>query len=280
MEIFKLLKDIADLIRARATIFSLTFTLIGSMLLYIPSLYKLILISIALFTLRAAAMSFNRYFGSDYDKLNPLKRDAANVKVFSKNQILIIFFIFSIVFIAVSYFLNLLAFVLSFIALAIMVIEPYTKIVSKHRHFSVGLIIGLGIIGGYIGAYGRFPLLISIYILLISYMLFAGANDIIATINYGYFDKKIGLKSYAATMKRDKALMIAKIAHSLFLALMLIFAYLLRSYYILIADVISASLIIEEYLALRKGVDNNKIFINYNGLISILFLIAMIITKI
>ena len=72
-------------------------------------------------------------------------------------------FFFAAIFEIAAYGLNILSAILAPFVLIIVILEPYAKRYTAHRHLLMGFVIGLGILGGYVGASGQFPVSIAVY---------------------------------------------------------------------------------------------------------------------
>jgi 4-hydroxybenzoate polyprenyltransferase len=268
---------IPNLIKLENTLFVLPFTYIGMLLTHNATLSIFILITIALVTLRGAAFSSNRYVGWESDKKNPAKKKWVSITRYKKSDILLICLAFIIIFMLCAYALNRLAFELAPLVAIIAVLEPYAKSYTAHRHFSMGLVIGLGILGGYIGASGTFPTIPSIYVLLLGYALFSGANDIVHTTKYMEFDRNQKIKTYPQKYGKARALRYAMYAHSLASLLFVIFGLMIGSIAVAVAGLITWIIfLLEHESAKRSGAEAiGPIFFYYNAAVSFLMLAAV-----
>lgn len=269
---------IPELIKLEYTLFVLPFVYIGMLLAGIPTLYQLILITLALLSARGAAFSANRLFGWNYDVRNPKKRESPSVKTFSKAEMAAIFLAFMSLFVASAYLLNTLAFSLSPLIIIIVLLEPHVKKYTEHRHLSMGLVIGLGILGGYIGASGKFPLALPIYALLAGYTFFSAGNDIIYSINHMDFDKKEGLKTYPAKYGVRRALDLSLYYHSIASLFFIIFGMLLNAIAVILGALFVFSIFAVEHRSLDyKDSGSLKVsFFNYNVAVSLVLLLSFV----
>ncbi len=266
---------VPELIKFENSLFGLPFVYIGMLFAGTPTVLKFVLITIALLTARATAFSANRYLGREYDAENPKKRNWANVNLYSKGEMLVIFLAFSAVFIASSYLLNFLAFVLAPLIIVIVLLEPSAKRYTPHRHLLMGAVIGLGIIGAYIGMTGAFPTTLPLYILFLGYVCFSAANDVIYTLSHRDFDKKAGLKTYPTVYGPTKAKEISFFLHMWAGALFAYFGLLILSWPVIVAAVISMFVFTREHKFLASNPKNVIVpFFNYNIAVSFLMLLA------
>ncbi len=271
------LRVLQELLVFQHTIFDLSFVYIGMLLAGVPEARVFLLITIAFFSARFSAMLMNRYVGREYDLLNKGKRHMQSLSL-SKGLILIAFLASALVFIFSAYLLNSLAFMLSPLVLLLFVIDPVSKRKTKQRHFLIGLMMGLGVFGGYIGNAGLFPTTVQPYLLLFS-ILFVGAGfDMAYSIAYMAFDKAHGLRTYPAFYGADRSLRYSLYAHSFASLLIILFGISTHSYAVAIASLIAALLLLLEH----HGVDSRNPgriagrFILYNASTAILLLASVI----
>lgn len=279
MERAKKIKGVLDLIKIENSLFVLPFVYIGMILAGNVTLVKIILITIALITARGAAFSINRYVGWKYDKSNPKKKNWSSVSLYSRSDLLIIFIIFAIIFEASAYSLNLLAAALAPFVLLIVIFEPYAKKYTAHRHLLMGFVIGLGILGGYVGGSGIFPTSLPLYVLLLGYMCFSGGSDVIYTLSHVDFDKKNGLRTYPVKYGIKLAKQISECLHYWAGALFVEFGAMLGSPVIVIAGLISIPIFYTEHRNLSEKSEKSiaTTFFYYNAFVSIMMLVAVII---
>jgi 4-hydroxybenzoate polyprenyltransferase len=269
---------ISDMLKLNYSVFSLSFIYIGMLLAGIPTLAEFLLLNIAAVSARASGMAANRYIGYDYDKKNPKKKEWSSVKIFSKSKIFIIFIIFSILLIISAFFLNTLAFILSPLIILLFIIEPKLKKYTEHRHIIMGMVNGLGIFAGYIAIKGILPLFPSIIILWLGYSFMLGGSDIIYSMNYVEFDKNNNLKTYPSLYGKDKSEIYSYWFHTLSILFFIMFGILMNSLIIIIAVIIAAITIFIWHLKRRISKFNIP-FSYYNGMISIIILLSVILTK-
>ncbi|MCW6159668.1 MAG: putative 4-hydroxybenzoate polyprenyltransferase [Candidatus Micrarchaeales archaeon] len=268
--------QLPELIKLEYSLFVLPFVYIGMLLAGIPTLFQFILITVALLCARGAAFSANRLFGWRYDIRNPKKKESPSVKTYSRIEMAVILVAFMSIFMASAYMLNALAFALSPLVILLALIEPHMKRYTEHRHLSMGLIIGLGILGGYIGIAGRFPFVLPIYALLAGYTFFSAANDIIYAVNHMEFDKSAGLKTYPAEYGVKKALNASRFFHIIAAAFFVVFGILLNSIAVVAGAVVAFAILMMEHRKLDYRDENSlKIsFFNYNVAVSAVLILS------
>ncbi len=204
MEAAKTVKVAQELFTFEHTVTDLSMVYVGALFSARVSAYAFLLITAAFLSARGAGMLLNRYAGREFDVINKKKRGMQSLLI-SQNAVLYSAIVLSSVFVTSAYLLNTLSFALSFLLIALFLIDPHLKKYTHHRHFSVGSIIGLGVLGGYIGATGNFPSTVPLYFITAAAVLLVTSADIIYTIRHSDFDKKHGLKTYVVSYGEKKA---------------------------------------------------------------------------
>jgi 4-hydroxybenzoate polyprenyltransferase len=213
-----------SLVKFSHTIFAMPFALIGFALgyrslrlesgttdVYILSL-KLTMVVACMVFARSAAMAFNRYLDRAIDARNP--RTAARELpsgVLSTKQVLGFTIFNSIAFVLCAWFINRLCFLLSPIALFIILFYSYTKRFTALCHLVLGLGLSLAPIGAYLAVRGEFdwlPLLFSF-----SVLSWVSGFDIIYALQDEEFDKKESLHSIPAMIGKKRALRVSELLH-------------------------------------------------------------------
>lgn len=274
MGIVEKLSGIPELVKLENTIFVLPFTYIGMLFAGTPTLIQFLLVTIALVCARGAAFSINRIVGHRFDASNPKKKNWNSLRLYTKAEMGIAAAAFAAVFMASAHMLNALAFVLAPVIVLLILLEPYTKRYTQHRHFTMGIVIGLGIMGGYIGVAGTFPTQLPLYVLLAGYALFSGANDIIYTINHIESDIANRLKTYPVSYGSDSALSYSYQAHAFAAVLFAVFGYLNNSALLVLAALVVFGVLYLEHRQLRSRDERSlKVsFFYYNAAVSLLLL--------
>lgn len=267
-----------SLVKFSHTIFALPFAIIGFFLAVKYANFDFDWVVLGLVVLcmvfaRNAAMGFNRYLDRDIDKKNPRTavREIPAGKIRAKS---VLFFVIlnSILFIAATWFINLLVFFLSPVALLVVLGYSYTKRFTFLCHFVLGLGLSLAPIGAYLAVTGRFdwvPLLFSFTVL-----FWTSGFDIIYALQDDDFDKEQKLFSIPVWLGKKKALALSIFIH-LITACLIIAAGFLASFNFLywIGAGIFILLLIYQHLLVKPN-DLSKIslaFFTTNGIASVMF---------
>jgi 4-hydroxybenzoate polyprenyltransferase len=135
-----------EMIKWEHSIFALPFALCGAMLAAggMPSVHQLVWIVVAMVAARSAAMSFNRLADASIDAANPRTSARALPAGILSHGFVRSFVLFSAaVFLLAAWELNQLAFLLSPIALAVLLLYSYTKRFTRWSHVVLGFALGI-----------------------------------------------------------------------------------------------------------------------------------------
>lgn len=163
---------------------------------------------------RNAAMAFNRYLDRDIDARNPRTRgrDIPTGRV-SASEALGFVMLNCVLFIASTFFINLLCFYLSPVALFVVLFYSYTKRFTAFCHLVLGLGLALAPIGAYVAVTGTFAIVPILYSLAV--LFWVSGFDIIYALQDSAFDKQEKLHSIPAALGIKNALRLAKVLHVL-----------------------------------------------------------------
>jgi 4-hydroxybenzoate polyprenyltransferase len=216
----------ARLVKFEHTIFAMPFALIGFFMAVMVTdqihFWQLLgSIVLCMVFARNAAMGFNRYLDRKFDAANPrtAKREIPAGLV-SAPRALSFVFINSLLFVAVTYLINPLCFVLSPVALFVILGYSFTKRITPLCHFVLSLGLSLAPIGAWLAVNGEFaiaPLLFSGVV-----FFWVSGFDIIYACQDVDFDQQFHLKSIPAMVGVKKALRISEFLHLLAFAFVII----------------------------------------------------------
>lgn len=226
-------KNYLSLVKFSHTIFALPFAMIGFFVgVYSPKLLqgydlsaivhidysnaymvrKFLLVLACMVTARSAAMAFNRYLDRSFDARN-LRTAIREIPkgIISANSALRFVILSCILFVAATYFINRLCFLLAPVALFVILFYSYTKRFTPLCHLVLGLGLSLAPIGAYLAVTGRFdwlPLLFSFAVI-----FWVSGFDIIYALQDVDFDRSQKLYSIPAVMGKKNALRVSEILH-------------------------------------------------------------------
>ena len=177
-------------------------------------LTRFILVVLCMVFARSAAMAFNRYLDRSFDAKNP--RTAIReipAGVIKANNALVFTLVCSLLFVVCSYLINQLCFLLSPVALFVVLGYSYTKRFTPLCHLILGLGLSLAPIGAYLAVTGRFDLLPVLFSLTV--LFWVSGFDIIYALQDEEFDKANKLYSIPAWLGKAKALRVSEVLHVL-----------------------------------------------------------------
>ncbi len=278
---FRNIIEFGHMIKFSHSVFALPFALSGAILADQKVALTgsvLVWILVAMVAARSAAMGFNRLIDKKYDAQNPRtkNRHLPSGKI-TERQIVIFLLFFSGLFIYASYQLNMLCFVLSPVALAVVFLYSYTKRFTSFSHYVLGIALGLSPIGAWLAVTGYFawaPVLLSLAV-----VFWVAGFDIVYSCQDIDFDKQTDLFSVPKLIGLKNALMLARISHLISFLLLAYLAWLVPLNFIYTAGlIIIAGLLTYEHSLVKSDdlADLDMAFFNMNGFISIVFFISVI----
>lgn len=277
---FKKLRDICDLIVFKHSIFALPFIFCAMLIsskMQNQTLWfgweLLFLGLICAISARNYAMAINRYLDAKIDAKNPrtANRPSVDGRIGRKN--LVIFILANaFIFVISSYFINSLAFYLSFLILLILGVYSFFKRFSSLAHVFLGLCLGLSPVAGAVAVLGEIPLWAML--LCSAVMLWTAGFDVLYSLQDMEFDQKNGLYSIPSRYGERCAMFIAKLFHSGAVLFWLFFASAAKlGFWAFFGIFISAAILYAEHLIVANDFSKiNKAFFTLNGWLSVLFL--------
>lgn len=276
--------DYFSLITFSHTVFALPFAVIGffmalkdTRLEFVP--VKFFFVLLCMVFARSAAMAFNRYADRNIDALNERTASREIPKgIIAPESALIFVVINSVLFIVSAYFINMLCFYLSPVALLLVLGYSYTKRFTPLSHFVLGAGLSLAPWGAYLAVNPVFsfrPLVFSAVVL-----CWVSGFDIIYSLQDESFDKEHKLKSIPARFGKKNALQISRFIHLFCSGLIIVSALWLPGGLLFwIGAVIFISLLVYQHTLVQH--DNlskvNLAFFTVNGFASVIFALMVVI---
>lgn len=284
-KVLKTLNLLNELVVFKHTIFSASFILIA--MVVSSKMFNgqgffgfkvLVLCTFALIFARNFAMSFNRICDVDIDKTNSRTKNRPSADGRIGYFPILYFCLFNALgFIVVSYFINELAFYLSFPFLFVLGFYSYMKRFSSLGHFVLGLSLGLAPISGDIAVSGDIHFW-SIC-LCIGVLFWVAGFDILYSLQDVEHDLNNSLFSIPAKYGIENSISISRISHLcalFFWALFLSFSDL--GLFAIIGLLICACILIYQHWIVKKDFNNiPRAFFNTNGYLGFIFLIFVIL---
>lgn len=268
------------LIKFSHSIFAMPFALASVLLCYgyYPAEFawmKLFWIIVAMVTARSAAMGFNRFIDRDIDAKNPrtMNREIP-MGVIAPSHTLIFVIVSIIIFVFSASQLNNLAFVLSPVALIVILGYSLTKRFTHLSHFVLGMGLGIAPLGAWIAVAGQFDVIPAVLALGVTFWV-AGFDVIYSCQDYD-FDKNNHMYSLPVWSGVRGALLMSKIFHILAALAFLSVGYIARLNWIYFTGLFAIVILMIYENRLVNEKDFSKIdmaFFNLNGIISVSFLV-------
>lgn len=258
--------------------FALPFAIIGFCLALQAgtmsfSLFKLVMVLVCMVFARSAAMAFNRYIDRSFDARNPRTavREIPSGQI-SAQAAAIFTLICSAGFMVCAFLINHLCFILSPVALFVILGYSYTKRFTPLCHVILGIGLALAPVGAYIAVTEKFDLLPVLFGCVV--LFWVSGFDIIYALQDDEFDRNNNLKSIPVYLGRKNALHLSEVLH--FLAGMLVICgYFLGHFnwiYIAGACIFIGLLIYQHTLVKPNDLSRvNLAFATANGFASVIF---------
>ncbi|HSE84364.1 MAG TPA: 4-hydroxybenzoate octaprenyltransferase [Thermodesulfobacteriota bacterium] len=227
------LKTYGSFVKVEHTLFSFPLILSGAFLaaMGVPDLRTLVLILLAAFGARTAALGLNRIIDREIDKRNPRTkgRELPSAKV-SLREALAIVGTGILIYLVSAYLICDLVLYLSPIPLIVFVIYPYMKRFTSLCHFGVGLGLSLAPVGGWVAVTCSLNEMFPALLLFLFTLFWVSGFDVIYATLDEEFDRQSGVFSLVSKYGRKKALFISALLHAFaFLWLVGLYLYEFRS---------------------------------------------------
>ncbi len=268
----KKLKIALEMIKVEHTIFALPFAFLGAFLAArgFPGWSEVLWIILATTGARSAAMAFNRWVDLTYDQLNPRTLNRALPRGLVSSLFVVLFTAASsVLFFFAAWMLNHLAFSLSPLALATVLLYSYTKRFTSFSHLFLGLALAIAPVGGWVAVRGTLD--ITPFYLAMAVLFWVAGFDILYACQDVEFDRRVGLYSLPSKLGIRASLLISAMFHTLVVGLLIIaffiFELSILSWIGLL--VVTFGLIYEHFLVSSQDLSRlNSAFFTVNGLIS------------
>jgi 4-hydroxybenzoate polyprenyltransferase len=267
-----------EMIKFEHTIFALPFAFMGAFLAAggMPESAKCLWILLAMVGARTAAMGFNRIVDLPYDRKNPRTASRALPQGALKVSEAWLFVILaSLLFFFATYKLNRLTFLLSPLALTIVLFYSFTKRFTWLSHIFLGLTLGIAPTAGWIAVKGSFdvaPIILSAGVI----FWVAGFDTIYACMDFE-FDRREGLHSIPCKFGKERALAFAVGFHVLAFMFFLYTGIMTELGWVYYAGIVltAVALVVQHTLVTPRDLSKiNLSFFTLNGVISITLFLA------
>lgn len=282
------MKKYFSLVTFSHTIFAMPFAFIGFFLAVTTTNHpfewsKLVLMLLCMVFARNSAMAFNRYLDRDIDAKNPRTkvRDIPAGRI-SPGAALTFTIVNCLLFVTTAWFINLLVFYLSPVALLVVLGYSATKRFTALCHLVLGLGLSLAPIGAYLVVAGQFAMLPVFFSLAV--VCWVSGFDIIYALQDEDFDRHENLHSIPSALGTQKALALSTFLHVLSAIFVILPVFITPHnfgipYYIGIA--VYCSMLVYQH-RLVKPTDLSRVnfaFMTTNGIASVVFAAFFLIDR-
>ena len=274
MGIGRKLKDFSELVMFQHSVFSLPFIFVAMVVAAQGWFgWRLLLLGLlAAVSARNFAMGVNRYLDRDIDALNPRTsgRPSVDGRV-STGQMIGFIVVNAALFIVVAWWINPLAFALSFPILLILGAYTFFKRFSAAAHLILGVSLGLAPIAGVVAVQSAIPLWS--VTLALGVMFWVAGFDLLYSLQDIEFDRANGLHSIPSRFGPPKTMRIAQFFHLLTVVLWGVFVVQagLGLFGWLAVAASAAMLTYEHYLVNKDFTKIDRAFFTVNGYLGFVF---------
>jgi 4-hydroxybenzoate polyprenyltransferase len=272
-----------SLVKFSHTIFAMPFALTGFFIATIKtdasfSWQLFLLVVLCMVFARSAAMAFNRYLDADIDRKNPrtIQREIPRGVITEKNALIFVI-VNCLLFMAATWFINFLCFLLSPVALLVVLGYSYTKRFTALCHLVLGLGLSLAPVGAYLAVTGHFavlPVLLSVLVL-----CWVAGFDIIYSLQDEEFDRSLALNSIPTWLGKAGALHFSEGLHLVAGALAVIIGLYGQFHWLYaIGALVFIIMLVSQHLLVKPN-DLSRVniaFMTTNGIASVVFAVFAI----
>ncbi len=281
----KKLGDFSELVMLKHSVFSLPFIFIAMIVASWQVSesgwfgWRLFFLGlVAAVTARNFAMGVNRYLDRDVDRLNPRTKGRPSVDGrVSTGQMLGFVVVNALLFVAIAYAINGLAFKLSLPILVVLGAYTLFKRFSAAAHLILGVSLGLAPIAGVVAVLDDVTLW-SVY-LATGVMFWVAGFDLLYSLQDMAFDKQHGLHSVPSRFGAQKTLWIARVFHGLTILFWILFVqHAGLGIWAWLAVLLSALMLgYEHYLVNKDFTKIDKAFFTVNGYLGFMFIFLVVL---
>ncbi|HXX28301.1 MAG TPA: UbiA-like polyprenyltransferase [Terriglobales bacterium] len=277
VRVFHNLRVTLEMIKWEHSIFVLPFALCGAMLAAhgLPNGHVLVWIVVAMVAARSAAMAFNRLADASIDAANPRTRARALPSGTLTPAFVARFVVVSsAIFVFAAWQLNRLAFLLSPLALAILLLYSFSKRFTRWSHLVLGFAMGIAPSAAWIAVRGSLDP--RILLLTAAVTFWGGGFDVLYACQDYEFDRQTGLHSLPRYCGIGRSLWIARGFHLAMLLLLVSLIVVFGLGKMAVAGVAAVALLLGYEHSLVSPGDLSKLnaaFFTMNGVISVVFLL-------
>lgn len=266
------------MIKFQHTLFALPFAFLAAFAAAngIPALRTIFWIAVAMVGARSAAMAFNRLADARIDAENPrTKTRALPAGLVTKSFVIVFTAASAALFVFAAWQLNRLAFLLSPLALVVVLGYSFTKRVTALSHVFLGLSLAIAPVGAAIAVSGRF--VPSSIILAAGVLVWTAGFDILYSLQDVEFDRERALFSIPGKLGPARAILVARILHALAIIAFVAFGIIGGFGWIYYLGTIAAAALVVWQHSIVSPNDISRIdaaFFTANGILSIVLFVC------
>lgn len=265
------------MIKISHSVFALPFAFTGAVLAAsgLPSPYQIFWIAAAMVGARSGAMGLNRIIDRKIDAMNPRtnSREIPSGKIQAKDASLFTAISLGVMVLA-AYELNPLCFLLSPVAIAVLVLYSFAKRFTWASHIVLGVAISGAPLGAWIAIRGTIDP--EIVPLAVAVVFWLAGFDVLYALQDIDFDRRHGLYSIPRRFGVERSLVLARIFHAITFCLFVITGVLFHLNLLYFIGLLIVGVLLGYEHSLVKPDDLSKLnlaFFNMNGYISITFFV-------
>lgn len=266
-----------EMIKWEHSVFALPFAFCGALLAAggWPTLRQTLWILVCMVAARSAAMAFNRLADADFDAANPRTATRALPAGHLTRRFVAAFVLVSCaIFVLGAAQLNRLAFLLSPVALGVILLYSFTKRFTRWSHLILGFSLGMAPAAAWIAVRGEFDPRVLLLTAAVTFWV-AGFDVLYACQDYD-FDRGAGLHSLPQAIGVARALTAARFMHAMVVLLLAAAVVAFDLSWFARAGVLSVALLLGYEHSLVSARDLSKLnaaFFTMNGVIAVVFFV-------
>jgi 4-hydroxybenzoate polyprenyltransferase len=206
--------ELLEMIKIGHSVLALPFAFMGALLAArgLPDGRTLVFILVAMVGARSAAMAFNRLADARFDAANPRTADRAlPVGKISRRATIWFIVVSALLFMGAAAQLNRVCFLLSPLALLVILGYSFTKRFTSATHLVLGLCLGLAPVGGWLAVRGDLSL--EVLVLAGAVLFWVAGFDVLYALQDEEFDRREGLFSLPSRVGPTWARRLAALCH-------------------------------------------------------------------
>jgi 4-hydroxybenzoate polyprenyltransferase len=266
-----------EMIKWEHSVFALPFALCGALLAADgwPSLRQTMWILVCMVAARSAAMAFNRLADSEFDAANPRTATRAlPAGQLTRRFVAAFVLVSSGVFVLGAAQLNKLAFLLSPVALSVILLYSFTKRFTRWSHLVLGFSLGMAPAAAWIAVRGELDARVLLLTAAVTFWV-AGFDVLYACQDYD-FDRSAGLHSLPRAIGIARALAAARAMHAAVIVLLAAATAAFALGWSARSGVLAVALLLgyEHSLVSARDLSRlNAAFFTMNGVIAVVFFV-------